>query len=97
MHQLTTDQIDEQVQLERDQIRKGLKRIQDQTLKLENQNYASATIYGVSSIETLLPRLIECINETNIRLHKGSNGQYFKEVHTYLKDLDTEILYNLGL
>ena len=90
MHQLTTDQIDEQVQLERDQIRKGLKRIQDQTLKLENQNYASATIYGVSSIETLLPRLIECINETNIRLHKGSNGQYFKEVHTYLKDLDTE-------
>ena len=90
MHQLTTDQIDEQVQLERDQIRKGLKRIQDQTLKLENQNYASATIYGVSSIETLLPRLIERINETTLRIHKGSNGQYFKEVHTYLKDLDTE-------
>ena len=76
--------------LEREAITQGKKRFTDQTIKLENQNYASATIYGVSSIESLLPRLIERINDTNIRIHKGSNGQYFKEVHKYLKDLDAE-------
>ena len=83
---LTTAQIDEQMTLEREAISLGKKRLQDQTIKLENQNYASATIYGISSIETLLPHLIEHINDTNIRIHKGSNGQYFKEVHKYLKD-----------
>ncbi len=87
---LTTAQIDEQMTLEREAISLGKKRLQDQTIKLENQNYASATIYGISSIETLLPHLIEHINDTNIRIHKGSNGQYFKEVHKYLKDLDAE-------
>ena len=90
MNQLTTDQIDEQVKLEREAISQGLKRLQDQTLKLEDQSYASATIYGVSSIETLLPRLINEINKTNIRIHRGSNGRYFKEIHRYLKDLDVE-------
>ena len=40
----TPQQIDEQVKLERDAIRQGLKRLQDQTIKLEEQNYGSATI-----------------------------------------------------
>ena len=44
--QPTPAQIDEQVELERDQIRQGLKRLKDQTIKLEDQNYASASIYG---------------------------------------------------
>ena len=88
--QPTPQQIDEQVELERTAIKQGLKRLQDQTLKLENQNYASATIYGVSSIHSLLPRLVSKIEETNIRIHKGSNGYYFKEIHCYLKDIDYE-------
>ncbi len=86
----TPQQIDEQVELERTAIKQGLKRLQDQTLKLENQNYGSATIYGVSSIHTLLPRLVSRIEDTNIRIHKGSNGYYFKEIHCYLKDIDAE-------
>ena len=51
--QPTLAQIDEQVELERDQIRQGLKRLRDNTIKLENQSYSSATIYGISSIDTL--------------------------------------------
>ena len=86
----TPQQIDEQVKLERTAIKQGLKRLQDQTIKLENQNYGSATIYGVSSIHSLLPRLVSKIEETNIRIHKGSNGYYFKEIHCYLKDIDYE-------
>jgi hypothetical protein len=51
----TPAQIDEQVQLERDQIRQGLKRLRDNTDALQQKSYASATVYGIASIDTLLP------------------------------------------
>ena len=47
----STAQIDEQVKLEREAIKQGLKRLQDQTIKLEDQDYASASIYAIASIE----------------------------------------------
>ena len=34
---LAPHQIEEQIQLERDQIRQGLKRLKDQTIKLEDK------------------------------------------------------------
>ena len=48
--------------LEKEAIAQGIKRLTDQTIKLENQSYASATIYGMSSIDTLIPHLIKRIN-----------------------------------
>jgi len=86
----TPSQIDEQVKLEREAISQGLKRLQDQTIKLENQNYSSATIYGISSIDTLLPDVAKLIDDTTIRIHKGSNGVAFKDIHQYLKDIDSQ-------
>jgi len=86
--QPTLEQIDEQVELERDQIRQGLKRLQDNTIKLENKSYASATIYGISSIDTLLPLLVKRIDDTNIRIHKGKYGVAFKDIHQYLNKLE---------
>ncbi len=56
---VTTSQIDEQQKLEREAISKGLKRLTDQTIKLEDQSYASATIYGISSIQSLVPSVIK--------------------------------------
>ena len=88
MQTVSPSQIDEQVELERDQIRQGLKRLKDQSLKLEDQSYASATIYGISSIDTLLPLLVKRITDTNIRIHKGHNGVAFKEIHQYLANLE---------
>ena len=86
----TPQQIDEQVKLERDAIKQGLKRLQDQTIKLEEQNYGSATIYGISSIHSLLPRLVSKIKETNSRIHERKNGVAFKDIHQYLRDIDEE-------
>ena len=86
--QPTTAQIDEQVELERDQIRQGLKRLQDNTLKLENQSYSSATIYGISSIDTLLPLLVKRLEDTNLKIHKGKYGVAFKDIHGYLSNLE---------
>ena len=85
---LSTQQIDEQVKLERDQIRQGLKRLKDQTIKLENQNYASATIYGISSIDTLLPLVVQRIEKTNTKIHEGKYGVTFREIHQYLEGLE---------
>ena len=88
--QPTPQQIDEQVELERDAIRQGLKRLQDQTLKLENQNYASASIYGISSIDSLLPDVAEEIDNTVSRIHERKNGHFFKGIHQYLADIDSQ-------
>ena len=81
-------QIHEQVELERDQIRQGLKRLRDNTIKLENQSYASATIYGIASIDTLLPLLVERINDTTERIHSRHNGVAFRHIHQFLSNLE---------
>ena len=88
--QLKIATVDEQVKFEREAISQGLKRLRDQTLKLENQNYASATIYGISSIDTLLPDVAEQIDNTHHRIHERKNGVAFKDIHQYLKDIDSQ-------
>jgi DNA-directed RNA polymerase len=84
----TPAQIDEQVELERDQIRQGLKRLRDNTRKLEEKEYASAAIYGVASIDVLLPLVVQQIEDTNQRIRKGNAGKAFKEITQYLSDLE---------
>ena len=81
-------QIHEQVELERDQIRQGLKRLKDNTIKLEDQSYASATIYGIASIDTLLPLLVKRIDDTNERIHSRHNGVAFRHIHQFLSNLE---------
>ena len=84
MTYVTPEQIDQQIQLERTQISQGLKRLRDQTLKLEQQNYSSASIYGIASIETLLPLVVDKILKTNTKIHQGKYGAAFKDIHIYL-------------
>ena len=80
--------IEEQVTLERSQVRQGLKRLNDNTFKLEDQSYASASVYGIASIDTLLPLLVDKITMTRIRIHGGHTGVAFKEIHKYLAGLE---------
>ena len=84
----TPSQIAEQVQLERDQIAQGLKRLRDNTSKLEEKSYASATVYGISSIDALLPLVVERIKSTTNRIKEGKTGRSFKEIQKYLADLE---------
>jgi len=80
--------IEEQVTLERSQVSQGLKRLNDNTFKLEDQSYASASVYGIASIDALLPLLVNKITMTNSRIHERQNGRAFKEIHKYLADLE---------
>ena len=85
----TRDQIDEQIQLERDAIASGLNKLRKQNDKLEGQSYASATVYGVASIDTMLPVVIEWIEKTAVKqIKEGKNGQHYKEIAHFLKDIE---------
>ena len=86
----TPAEIKEQVDLEREQIRQGLKQLHDNTSKLEDKDYASASVYGVASIEQLLPLVAARINETAARAKRGFVGQHFKEIKALLKDMEPE-------
>ncbi len=86
----TPDQIQEQVQLERDAISQGLKRLRENTDKLEHKDYASASVYGVASVDVLIPLLVARIKDTNDRIYARKNGASFKEIHHYLRDVEPE-------
>ena len=81
-----------QEKLERDQISQGAKLFYDQALKLENKNYASASVYGIASISAILPevvnRIVDLIEDTTSRIHQGHNGVALKDKHQYLTKIE---------
>lgn len=85
----TPAQIEEQVQLERDSISQGLKKLRKNTRDLEERSYASASIYGISSIDALIAPLVNMIEDTAFnRIKKGDNGRAFKEIQQFLGDVE---------
>jgi DNA-directed RNA polymerase len=85
----TPAEIDEQIQLERDAISQGLKRLHKNTYDLENKSYASATVYGAASIDTLLPLVVARIEDTvEYAIKRGKTGVAFKEIQKYLADVE---------
>jgi len=86
----TPAQIDEQIALEREQVRQGLKELRNNTHKLEEKSYASASVYGVVSIDELLPLVVARIQDTHLRIRQGSAGVAFAEIIQFLKDLEPE-------
>ena len=87
----TPAQIHEQVELEREQIRQGLKQLRDNTQKLEEKDYASASVYGVASIQTLIPLVVNRILSTTNRINEGKIGVAFREIRHYLADVEPEV------
>jgi DNA-directed RNA polymerase len=84
----TPQQIAEQVKLERDQIRQGLKRLRKNTKDLEKKEYASASVYGIASIDTLLPLVVRRIETTtHDRLTRGT-GHQFQLIKDYVSQLE---------
>ena len=59
----------------------GLERLRKNTRDLESKSYASATVYGCSSIRTLLPLVTKRIEETKKRIKEGCIGKSFAEIH----------------
>ena len=87
----TPAEIDEQIALEKDQIRIGINKLHSNTKNLEEKSYASASVYGVSSIDQLLPLVIARITETRSRIRLGCAGVSFKEIAHFLRDVEAEV------
>ena len=86
----TPFEIDQQIALEREQIRQGLDHLRSNTRNLEEKSYASSSVYGVASIRDLIPHVVGRIDATRLRIKQGSAGVNFKDIHEYLKDLEPE-------
>ena len=85
----TPAQIQEQVEFERQQIAQGLKKLRDNTRQLEEKEYASASVYGAVSIDTLLPLVVDRIQDTfSYAIKRGKNGVAFKEIHQHLAHIE---------
>ena len=87
----TPFEIEQQIALERQQIRQGLDQLHTTTRKSEENSYASSSIYGVASVRSLLPHVVDSINATRKRITHGRAGENFKPIHKYLKDLEPEV------
>ena len=87
---LTQSNLADQVQLERDQIRLGKDKLYGNTQKLEEQTYASASIYGSTALQVLIPKLSKRIEDTSNRLHEGKVGVKFKDLKPFLTVLSSD-------
>ena len=56
---ITQAEIETQIAFEREAIAHGLNRLHKNIQELEDKSYASASVYGVASIDALLPILIK--------------------------------------
>ena len=84
----TFEEIGAQIKLEREQIKRGLEKLHNNTKQLEDKSYASASVYGVASIGELVPLVVKHIDETGLRIRKGTAGVNFKDVLVYLDTID---------
>ena len=86
----TPAQIDEQIAFERTQIAQGLKKLRDNTRQLEEKEYASASIYGAASMDTLLPLVVASIEKTfSYKIKRGKNGDCLLYTSPSPRDLST--------
>jgi len=85
----TTADLEMQERFERKQIKGGLERFRSNTNKLLEKDYASATVFGSSSIETLLPYLVKYIDQ---KKEDRKNIPIGRHIHLlpYLFSLDSE-------
>ena len=84
----TPAEIDEQIKLERDAISQGLKKLHKNTYDLEAKSYASASVYGVASIDTLLPLVVAHIEATTHDRIVCQKGYQFQLIKDYVSQLE---------
>ena len=58
------------------------------TVERASGKVSSATVYGIASIDALLPRVVQRIEETNKKIHQGKYGAAFKDIHQYLASIE---------
>jgi DNA-directed RNA polymerase len=89
--------IEEQLAFERQASACGRQGLLDNTLKMEERSYASASVYGAPSINAALPEVARVITDTLSRIHAGKNGRDFATIHQYLEGIEPEAAAAIAL
>ncbi|QPD06430.1 RNA polymerase [Synechococcus phage S-SRP01] len=89
--------IEEELLLEKRACAYGRERLLENTRKLEERSYASASVYGAASIQAALVDVAATIQDTLERIHKGHNGKDFITIHQYLAEIEPEAAAAIAL
>jgi DNA-directed RNA polymerase len=87
---LTEKQIEDQQEFERKCISGGLEKLRNNTTKLEEKTYASATVYGSSFVNSILPHLIAYIDKKKERAKK-QGAHLGVIVHKHLIPVESDL------
>ena len=93
----TQAEIDEQIKFEREAIALGLQRLYKNTHDLEDKSYASASVYGNASIDALLPKLVQYIEDTTHNRLKRGTGHQFQLIKSYVVQLEPLAVATIAL
>jgi DNA-directed RNA polymerase len=97
----TPAQIAEQVKHEREAISCGIAKLNKDTARCEDREYASASIYGKSSINAVQEDVAQAILDTFSRVTERQNGLHFADIKQHLIQFnnreDAHILANIAL
>ena len=88
---------EQQIELEKKAIAYGRERLLENTRKLEERSYASASVYGASSIPAAIEAVAAVIKATLNRIHEGKNGADFATIHQYLSSVEPEAAAAIAL
>tara|TARA_R100000234_G_scaffold54561_2_gene32691 strand:- start:11700 stop:14057 length:2358 start_codon:yes stop_codon:yes gene_type:complete len=80
--------VEAEINLEKAAIKLGKTNLKNNDRKLKEKEYYSASVVGVTSIDTLLPLVVEHLERTSARAKRGYNGVSFKEIRKYLNDVE---------
>ena len=87
---LTEKQIEDQEEFERKCISGGLHKLESNTTKLEEKTYASATVYGSSCVNSILPDLIAYIDSKKDKFLTAA-GRDYVVFHKHILPSDSPI------
>ena len=95
----TPSEIDRQVKFEREAIRHGLEKLHKNIKDLEKKSYASASVYGCSSINALLQELLQALIDATKDAIDPSWHQWchVREIKEYLDPIDTRTAAAIAL
>ena len=91
------EEIEMQIAFERDQIKDGIAKLHKNTKDLEDKSYASATVYGHSSIAELLPHMVRHLHKTDTRIKKQGAAYFHAEIRNYILSVEPEVCSLIAL
>ena len=87
---LTEKQIEYQQEFERKCISGGLHKLDFNTTKLEEKTYPSATVYGSSCVNSILPDLFASVDKKKDK-YKRFAGQNMAMFHMHILPIDSGV------